>query len=267
MEPELLMTREKTSQNAKQIGFSNGGAISSRTAMSDELRKLLASLPLDADASAYQKAVLDDNILEKSTASNREKTLKFLRSLYALDPRICLFREMRRLSRFAAEDAPLMFGLLAMAREPILQACLDMVLQVRVGDTLDRKAFEDWIRAHAPGRYSEAMYVSFSHNLYASFFQFGYLGASIGKARTRVRPSSGIASATFAAFLDWLSGMNGVALLQAPYSRALDLPTDEHLALILAAGRQGLMKVAYSGGVLELAFPGFLRDGEQRINA
>ena len=260
------MTKEKNSLSAKQIGFSNGGAISSRTAMTDELRTLLAAVPLDADVDAYRKAVLDDNILEKSTASNREKTLKFLRSLYALDPHICLFREMRRLSRFAAEDTPLIFGLLAMAREPILQACLDMVLQVRVGDSLDRKAFEDWIKAHAPGRYSEAMYVSFSHNLYASFFQFGYLGASVGKARTRVRPSAGIASATYAAFLDWLSGMNGVALLQAPYSRALDLPTDEHLAMLLAAGRQGLMKVAYSGGILELAFPGFLRDDEKRID-
>lgn len=261
------MSKEQNSQNAKQLGFSNGGAISSRTAMTDELRKLLASLPFDAEASDYQRAVLDDNILEKSTASNRGKTLKFLRSLYALDPRVSLFREMRRLSRFAAEDTPLIFALLAMAREPILQSCLGMVLQVRVGDSLDRKAFEDWIRIRAPGRYSEAMYVSFSHNLYASFYQFGYLGLSVGKARTRVRPSSGIASATYAAFLDWLSGMNGVALLQGSYSKALDLPTEEHLALILAAGRQGLMKVAYSGGVLEVAFPGFLNDDEKRLSA
>lgn len=261
------MTKEKNSLIAKQIGFSNGGAISSRTAMTDELRTLLTTVPLDADADGYRKAVLDDNILQKSTASNREKTLKFLRSLYALDPGVCLFREMRRLSRFAAEDAPLVFGLLAMAREPLLQACLDMVLRLRIGDSIDRKVFEDWIRAHAPGRYSEAMYVSFSHNLYASFFQFGYLGKSIRKARNRVRPQSGIASATYAAFLDWLLGLNGVAIMQGPYSRALDLPSDEHLALIIAAGRQGLMKVAYSGGVLELGFPGFLNDDEKRPSA
>lgn len=249
------------------MGFGTGGAISSRTAMTDELQSVLAAVPIDAQAHLYRQTILDDNILQKSTASNREKTFKFLRRLYALDPDICLFREMRRLSRFAADDAPLMSALLAMAREPLLHACLDMVLRTPVGESLDRKAFEDWIRTQAPGRYSEAMYVSFSHNLYASFFQFGYLGASVGKARSRVRPSSGIAAATYAAFIDWLSGMNGVALLQCPYSRALDLPADEHLALLLAAGRQGLMKVAYSGGVLELAFPGFLRDDEKRINA
>lgn len=111
------------------------------------------------------------------------------------------------------------------------------------------------------------MYVSFSHNLYASFYQFGYLSTSVGKARSRTRPSVGIAAASHAAFLDWLSGMNGVALLQGLYSRALDLPTEQHLALILAAGRQGLIKVAYSGEILELGFPGFLIDDEKRPSA
>jgi hypothetical protein len=257
----------KLSQHAIRIGFSNGGALSSRTAMTGELRTLLAAVPIDADAEAYRKAVLEENLLRKSTASNREKTLKFLRRLYAIDPTVCLFREMRRLSPYSSDDAPLMSGLLAMAREPLLHACLEMVLRIPVAESLDRKAFADWIRTHAPGRYSEAMYVSFSHNLYASFFQFGYLGPSLGKARSRLRPCSGIATATYAAFLDWLGGMNGIALLQSPYSRALDLPAEEHLALLLAAGRQGLMKVAYSGGVLELGFPDFLGDDEKRLSA
>jgi hypothetical protein len=39
---------------------------------------------------------------------------------------------------------------------------------------------------------------------------------------------------------------------------------DEHIALLATAGRQGLLKAAYSGGVLELAFPGFLKNDETR---
>lgn len=109
------------------------------------------------------------------------------------------------------------------------------------------------------------MYVSFSHNLYASFYQLGYLGESVGKARSRIRPKVGIASATYAAFLDWLQGMSGVSLLQGAYSRALDLGADEHIALLTAAGRQGLLKAAYSGGVLDLGFPGFLKNDETRL--
>ena len=248
-----------------RLGFSDGGAISSRTAMLDELGILLAAVPPAAQAHSYREAIQDDNLLHKTTASNREKTFKFLRRLYALDPQVCLFREMRRLSRYANDDSKLLTGLLAMAREPILQKCLGMVLKTPVGESLGRAQFETWIRAHSPAQYSESMFISFSHNLYASFYQFGYLGESVGKARTRVRPKSGIASVTYASFLDWLHGKSGIALLHGDYSCALDLGADEHLALIQAAGRQGLLKVGYSGGVLDLAFPGFLKANESRL--
>ena len=248
-----------------RLGFSDGGAISSRTAMVDELTMLLSAVSSNAEAQSYRQAILEDNVLHKATASNREKTFKFLRRLYALDPQICLFREMRRLSRYAADDARLLTGLLAMGREPILRKCNEMVLKTPIGESLGRGHFEAWIRSYAPGQYSESMFVSFSHNLYATFYQFGYLGESVGKARTRVRPKSGIASVTYAAFLDWLRGNSGLSLLNGDYSRLLDLSTDEHLALLQAAGRQGLLKVAYSGGILDLAFPGFLKANESRL--
>jgi len=248
-----------------QLGFSTGGAISSRTSMIDEVTILLSVVPADADAQAYRQAVLEDNQLHKKTASNREKTFKYLRRLYSLDPQVCLFREMRRLLQFAADDSKLLMGLLAMAREPVLRACLDMVLKTPVGDSLGRAQFEAWIRTHAPGQYSDSMFRSFSHNLYASFYQFGYLGKAVGKARTRIRPESGIASVTYAAFLDWLGGMSGISLLQGEYSLALDLGSDEHIALLQTAGRRGLLKAAYSGGVLELGFPGFLKNNETRL--
>jgi len=253
------MQQEKLAINQIRLGFSSGGAISSRTVMQDEFSVLLSAVPINAASDDYKLAILEQNVLEKATASNRLKTYKYLRSLYALDPDVCLFREMRRLMQYVGTDAKLLMGLLSMAREPMLRECLIMVLHTSVGKSLGRPEFESWIRAHAPGRFSESMFVSFSHNLYASFYQFGYLGESIGKARTRVRPVSGIASATFAAFLDWLEGRSGIALLQGTYSRALDIPADEHLALLQSAGRQGLMKVAYSGSVLELAFPGFIK--------
>lgn len=259
------MQQDKFAINQIRLGFSSGGAISSRTAMQDEFSVLLASEPINASAEDYRRSILDHNVLEKATASNRLKTHKYLRSLYALDPEVCLFREMRRLMQYAGIDSKLLMGLLAMAREPILRECLTMVLHTPVGKSLGRPEFEAWIREHATGRYSESMFVSFSHNLYAAFYQFGYLGESIGKARTRVRPVSGIASATYAAFLDWLEGRSGIALLQGTYSRSLDISTDEHLALLQSAGRQGLLKVAHSGSVLDLAFPGFMKNSESRL--
>lgn len=233
--------------------------------MLDEIEALLTIVAPEAGAEQYRKAILEDNALHKATASNREKTFKFLRRLYALDPSVCLFRELRRLYRYSADDSHLLIGLLAMAREPILRDCLDMVRVLPVGESLGRQNFEAWVRRHAAGQFSESMYVSFSHNLYATFYQLGYLGESAGKARSRIRPKVGVASAVYAAFLDWLQGLSGLSLLQGSYSRSLDLGADEHLALLKAAGKQGLLKSAYSGGVLELGFPGFLKGDEKRL--
>jgi len=259
------MQQTELTKNKEHLGFSRGGAISSRTVMQLELNTLLSAESIAASSEDYKRAIIDHNILDKSTTSNRLKTYKYLRSLYALDPEVCLFREMHRLMPYATDDKRLLLGLLSMAREPILRECLTMVLDTPIGKSLGRSEFEAWIRTYAPGQYSDSMFISFSHNLYASFYQFGFLGESIGKSRTRVRPGSGIASATYAAFLDWLEGRSGIALLNGTYSRTLDLPEDEHLALLQAAGRQGILKVAYSGGVLDLGFPGFLKDSESRF--
>lgn len=235
--------------------------------MFDELRLLLSAVKNGGDAQEYRHAAVHDNALHKATASNREKTFNFLRRLYALDPAVCLFREFNRLRQYAKDDLPLLAGLLAMAREPILRECLGRVLTVPIGESIGRQYFEDWIRNHALGQYSESMFVSFSHNLYGSFYQLGYLGESVGKSRSRIRPKVGVATAIYAAFLDWLHGMSGVSLLHGTYSRALDLGAEEHIRLLTAASRQGLLKAAYSGGVLELGFPGFLKPGESRLFA
>jgi hypothetical protein len=110
------------------------------------------------------------------------------------------------------------------------------------------------------------MYRSFSHNLYASFFQFGYLGAAAGKSRLRQAPTVTAAVTAYAAFLDWLEGRNGMTLLGSRYSTALQLTTASHLDQLTSAGRQNLMRVAYSGGVLELDFTSWLKPGEQRLS-
>ena len=110
------------------------------------------------------------------------------------------------------------------------------------------------------------MYVSFSHNLYASFFQLGYLGPAVGKRRLRLRPDAKPATTTYAAYLDWLNGENGLSLLAGRYSSTLELTKAEHLGLLSGAGQLGLMRVAHTGGVLHLDFSTWLQPGEARLS-
>ena len=262
--PPLPPPPHQPTQARLALGFATAGVLSSRSVMLPELTGLLGVGPPIASLAAFRRLAIEDDALHKASAANRKKTFNFLARLYALDPRVALFREALRLQRLFPADLRALMGLLALAREPLLRACADMVLATPVGHTLGRDSFEAWIRDFAPGRYTASMYASFSHNLYAAFFQLGHLGPALGKVRLRLRPVATPAVVAYAAFLDWLDGANGLSLLGGRYSRTLALARAEHLNLLSAAGRLGLMRVAHSGGVLQLDFAAWLAPGEVR---
>jgi len=251
---------------AGNLGFAQSGVLSSRSVMLPELIDLMAIAPLDADTATLQRLVVDEDVLHKPSAANRAKTFAFLKNLFGLNPQLPIYREFTRLCHLSQVDTTVLAGSLAFAREPVLKVCANMVLDTAIGKPLGREDFEAWVREYAPGRYSQSMYVSFSHNLYASFFQLGYLSEAVGKTRIRKRRDVRPASVAYAAFLDWLTGLNGITLLTGAFSKTLELPKDEHLNLLSAAGQQGLMRVAHAGGVLQLDFPTWLRPGETRLS-
>ena len=260
----LALESDRLDQKTR-LGLSEGGVLSSRSVMLPELVALLAVASPAADTEALQRLVMDEDALHKPSAANRAKTFAFLRRLYGLNVQLPAYREFTRLCHLSPADTAVLAGTLAFAREPVLRACGDMVLAVPMGTPLRREDFEAWVRENAPGRYSQAMYVSFSHNLYASFFQLGFLSEAAGKARIRTRRDIRPASVAYAAFLDWLTGLNGLSLLSGALSRTLELSKDEHLSLLSSAGQQGLMRVAHAGGVLQLDFSAWLQPGEIRL--
>jgi hypothetical protein len=266
LKPRQAMTVQARAASPTALGFADGGVISSRSIMLPELSALLAVAPPDADAQTYRRLAVEEDALHKASTANRLKTFNKLKLLYALNPAVPIFREFRRLSRLFPSEMPAMAGALAFAREPLLRACADMVLGTPVGTPLSRASFEAWVREHAAGRFSQTMYRSFSHNLYASFFQIGYLNEAVAKCRLRQRLDVRPASVAYAAFLDWLTGLNGLSLLQGSFSRTLELAKGEHLALLTTAGQLGLMRVANSGGVLHLDFTSWLQPGEARLS-
>jgi hypothetical protein len=72
-----------------------GGPSTSQTIMVSSLQRLLSLLPPGASPEAYRSAVMEDNILGKTTTGGREWAFRQLRRFYALDPRALLFRALR----------------------------------------------------------------------------------------------------------------------------------------------------------------------------
>src|ERR1035437_3935635 len=67
------------------LKFSSGGAHISRTMMLAELGTVLANVAQGSGSADYREAILRRNVLDKNTDSTRQKSLRHLRELYALD--------------------------------------------------------------------------------------------------------------------------------------------------------------------------------------
>ena len=115
---------------AKRAGFRFGarGSHSSRTIMLVELGELLTALPEDATHAAYSEAVVADNALGKTTVASRRHSHQHLRELYGCDPRLPIFRILRRLWLLDKPGRPLLALLAALARDPVLRATVPAVL-------------------------------------------------------------------------------------------------------------------------------------------
>jgi|GEM_PF-2325775 len=104
------------------LKFTGGGAQISRTMMLSELEAVLAAVPQDGASEAYRDAILQNNVLGKTTDSTRQQSLRHLRELYALDEETPIFKLLRLLHSLDPASLPLVAMLVAWSRDPLLRS-------------------------------------------------------------------------------------------------------------------------------------------------
>src|ERR1035438_2412117 len=121
------------------LKFSAGGAHISRTMMLAELGAVLASVPKGSCPAEYHDAILQRNVLGKTTDSTRRESLRRLRELYALDEATPIFGLLRKLQVIDEASLPLLALQVAWVRDPLLRATtppactLPSVTRIKVG--------------------------------------------------------------------------------------------------------------------------------------
>lgn len=242
--------QEPTPAERAGFRFGNRGSHSSRTIMLAELGELLATVPPDAPPAAYAEAILTENALGKPTAAARRHDRQHLRELYGCDPRLPLFRVLRRLWDTDEPGRPLLALLTALARDPVLRATAPAVLPLPPGAELVRGPFLDAIRRGTEDRFNEAVLDKVARNAASSWSQSGHLEGRMRKLRRRVEPTPG--ALALAVWLGEREGAGGPSLLATPWTRTLDRSPAELRSLAAESGRLGLLEVRSGGGVLEI---------------
>ena len=235
------------------LKFSSGGAHISRTMMLAELGAVLANVPQGSSTADYREAILQQNVLGKTTDSTRQKSLRHLRELYALDEAIPIFGLLRKLRATDAASLPLLAVQVAWARDPLLRATTLAITDASEGERVETAALAQALEATFPNHSSELSRNKIARNAASSWTQSGHLAGRTKKTRKRVKPTA--VALTMAFLLGDIAGYHGAAVFSNPWCRLLDLAPDRARAMGKEAHRAGLLTLRAVGEVVELSFP------------
>jgi hypothetical protein len=235
------------------LKFSSGGAHISRTMMIQELDTVLATVPQGADAANYREAILRQNVLSKTTDSTRQKSLRHLRELYALDEHTPIFGLLRKLHATDSDSLSLLAVQVAWARDPLLRATTLPVLDASEGERVETADLAQALEATFPNRYSELNRNKIARNAASFWTQSGHLAGRAKKFRQLIKPTA--VAVAMALFFGDVAGYHGPAVFSNPWCRLLDLNADRAKAMGVEAHRAGLLNLRALGEVIELSFP------------
>ena len=235
------------------LKFSSGGAHISRTMMLAELSAVLENVPQGSAAADYREAILQRNVLGKTTDSTRQKSLRHLRELYALDEAAPIFGLLRKLHAMNAANLPLLAVQVAWTRDPLFRATTPPVINASDGERVETSSLAQALEAAFPNQYSELSRNQTARHAASSWTQSGHLAGRAKKTRQRIKPTA--VAAAMALFLGDIAGYHGAAVFSNPWCRLLDLNPDRAKAMGFEAHRAGLLNLRAVGEVVELSFP------------
>ena len=243
--------------------FGDRGTHTSRTIMLDELSNLMDAVPGDAVRGDYAYAVTAHNCLGKRTAATRKLSLQRLTELYALDPRVILFRVLRDLWVRHETSRPLLALLLALTRDPLLRASASAVLGMPYGNEFARQSMNDALTGAVGDRLNEATLDKVVRNASSSWTQAGHFRGRGRKTRRRVDATP--AATTFTLLLGFALGRRGRMVFETPWTAVLDASPDELIDVAVDAKRLGLLDLKQSGSIIDVSFPALLTNREREL--
>lgn len=221
--------------------------------MLTELEAVLTDVPVNSGASDYRTAIIDRNILGKTTVSTRQKSLRHLRELYGLDESLPIFGALRKLYAMDPESLRIMALLVAWARDPLLRATTPPIFKASVGEQIEVLELAIALDVAFPSQYSELNRNKIARNAASSWAQSGHLAGRTVKTRQQVKAT--IVATTLALFLGHIAGHHGLAVFSNPWCQLLDLDSDRARTMGIEAHRAGLLNLRALGEVVELSFP------------
>jgi hypothetical protein len=220
-----------------------------RTMMFAELSKLMAHAIHD---DIYLDS-LHQNIANKKTKTNQDKTTGYLKQLYGFDIKYIPFKLFKYFWQIATEkDKPLITFLYALGEDFLLGESYPVIASTKLGEKVTIEKLEENIEVHYPARYSENTRKSLAQNIASSWKQAGFITGKVKNIRTQ--PDIGYYPVAFAFLMAYCNGDRGDFIMTSKWSKALCLGDTQLRELAIEAARRDLLQYQYAGSVTAISF-------------
>lgn len=196
---------------------------------------------------------LSENITNKRTKSNQEKTLRYLTQLYGFNTQDPAFQCFNHFWQQAEQqDKPVLALLYALERDYLLAESISVVVSTPVGEKVSIEKLMDNLEAHHPDKFSPKTRRSVAQNIASSWKQAGYITGKIKNIRTQTQP--GYLVVTLALLLSYLNGDRGDFILSSKWVKALGVEEGRVRDLAFEAAKRDLLQYQSSGSVTTITF-------------
>ena len=221
----------------------------SRTLMFAELSKVMNHAIND---DTYLDS-LHQNIANKKTKTNQDKTTGYLRQLYGFDIKYIPFKIFKYFWQIAAEeDKPVITLLYALGEDDLLSESYPIIASTKLGEKVTIEKLEENIKAHYPARYSENTRKSLAQNIASSWKQAHFITGKVKNIRTQ--PDFGYYAVAFAFLMAYCNGDRGDFIISSKWSKVLCLGDTQLRALAVEAAKRDLLQYQYAGSVTAISF-------------
>jgi hypothetical protein len=221
----------------------------SRTMMFAELSKVMDHA---IDDDKYLDS-LNQNIANKKTKTNQDKTTGYLKQLYGFDLKYLPFRLFKYFWQISEEEEkPLLTILYSIAHDFLLAESYPVVASTRFGDKVTIEKLEENIESHYPNRYSENTRKSLAQNIASSWKQAKLITGKVKNVRTQ--PHIGYHTIAFAFLMAYLNGERGDFIITSKWSKTLGLGETQIRELAIEAAKRDLLQYQYAGSVTAISF-------------
>lgn len=237
----------------RKLILSNSTTVSARTIMVAEIEALLDAVPrFGVPFDDYQRAILDENCVNKPTLGSRKDAVFRLRRLYGLDfsdPVYCVFHKLWSRSK---ASRPLLALQRTWLTDRIIRDSADFFISLNPGEEVTPEKTSLWVKSHYGDYYSDASVRSIGRSLNSCWHQAGFVDGIY--KRTRCNAVVTPENVVFAMYLGYLDGKDGAGLFETKMTSILDISRIQLIALVESAACQGLIKFKHIAEVMEIGF-------------